>query len=102
MTLVFERVNSFMSIEADTHWHEMDCSRIDKNSNGDLEFEFDCLECDYKKIVPLFEVLAAGDVKVSHTSPDDGPPQLLVTLKQIDIDVPQVFKDFFDSPWPGT
>ena len=86
-----------MSVYSDLQQHDMECVRIEQNDNRDLVFEFVCHECGYNVVLPLFKVLARGNLNVSHAGSTDELPSLLITLQEKDIELPQSFKDFFEA-----
>ncbi len=77
--------------------HEMECVRIEQNNNRDLEFEFICTVCGYSVVLPLFEVLARGDINVAHADSADGLGPIFITLWKDAPGLPQCFKDFLDG-----
>ena len=77
--------------------HEMQYVGVEQKGKWDLEFEFICAECGYRVAIPLFEVLASGDFNVSHADSIDGPPTLLITLQEKNLELPDPFKSFFDA-----
>ena len=86
-----------MSVNPDAQLHEMECIRIDQTGNRDLEFEFACTVCGYDVVLPLFEVLARGDIEVSHADSEHGLKSILITLHERDTELPQCFRAFLGA-----
>jgi hypothetical protein len=86
-----------MFANSSSQQHEMQYVGIEQKGKWDLEFEFICPDCGYRVAVPLFEVLANGEFTVSHAENIDGPQTLLITLQEKNIELPDVFKGFFDT-----
>jgi hypothetical protein len=77
--------------------HKMECVRVYQNSIGDLEFEYVCPECGYTEVLSLFDSFANGDFFVSHTRDVDGSSYLSINFQSEESEIPQCFKDFFES-----
>jgi predicted RNA-binding Zn-ribbon protein involved in translation (DUF1610 family) len=86
-----------MSADNNSKPHRMECVRVYQNEIGDLEFEFVCPECGYEEVLSLFDSFARGDFYVSHMDDVDGASYLSINLQTNESDLPQCFKDFFDS-----
>lgn len=81
----------------DTQQHEMQFVRTERNEKDDIEFEFVCLECGYREVVPFLEVFICGDLSVSHEISNDGGSALLIRVQKGQTNLPECFKDFFGS-----
>ena len=77
--------------------HKMECVRVFQNELGDLEFEFVCPECGYSEVLSLFDSFARGDFFVSHMHDVDGSSYLSINFQTEESEIPQCFKDFFES-----
>jgi hypothetical protein len=70
---------------------------IERSGEDDLQFVFLCQECALTKRMRLFELLAKGAFSVYHADNEDGFTSLIIRLETEDANLPQVFRDFFDS-----
>jgi len=86
-----------MSVNTDPQHHKMECAQVYQNDSGDLVFEFICPECGYGEILSLFESFASGEIFVSHNDGADGFSYLSINLMKTELELPQCFKDFFDT-----
>lgn len=75
----------------------MECVRMFQNEIGDLEFEYVCPECGYSEVLSLFDSFARGDFFVSHQSDDDGNSYLTINFYSEEFEMPQCFREFFES-----
>ncbi len=77
--------------------HKMECVQVYQNELGDLEFEFVCPECGHGEVLSLFDAFAQGDFFVSHMHEDDGTSYLSINFQLDECEIPQSFKEFFES-----
>ena len=86
-----------MSIDRSSIPHRMECIRVYQNDIGDLEFEFVCPQCGYQEVMSLFDSFSRQDFYVSHMDDVDGTKYLSINFQITEPEVPQCFKEFFET-----